>query len=237
MVGWSRTYAPDYGDLTLGDGALDEIKSLCILGADLHSKLTFDTHLRDVVSRAAKSLGVVHWAGSYLIVRVCSRTVLMHMFCPTSSIVPLCGCRLRSLIWILDSVVRSSERLREGELVWLEHRRKVSAVCLLYKIYHRTDHPIHEYLHHCVAARNTQTSAALSLLALIIPRCRSDQFRFYSLLSIFGTCCGRVCLVVADWALLIVLFNCVYRGLNFFFVSFCCSLTCLVSCFWSCSGL
>ena len=41
---------------------------------------------------------------------------------------------------------RSTERLCEGELYCLGHRRKVSSLCLLYKVYHRVDHPMKKYL-------------------------------------------------------------------------------------------
>ena len=34
---------------------------------------------------------------------------------------------------LLDSIVRSAEELCEGELCCLGHRRKVSALCLLYE--------------------------------------------------------------------------------------------------------
>ena len=37
----------------------EEVKSLCILVVTLDSKLTFETHLREVVSRATRSLEVV----------------------------------------------------------------------------------------------------------------------------------------------------------------------------------
>ena len=60
-----------------------------------------------------------------------------------------------SHLGLLDMVVRSAERLCEGGLCCLWHRRKVSALCLLYKIYHRVDHPMSKYLMHFVAARNT----------------------------------------------------------------------------------
>ena len=55
-------------------------------------------------------------------------------------------------------------------------RRKVSFLCLLYKIYHRVDHHMNRYLNHFVVARNTRISVALVELALVIPRCRTDQF-------------------------------------------------------------
>ena len=47
---------------------------------------------------------------------------------------------------------------------------------LLYEIYHRPARHFHEYLHYFVAARNTKASAALDEIALLIPRCRTDQF-------------------------------------------------------------
>ena len=58
------------------------------------------------------------------------------------------------------------------------------------KLYHREDHILHEYLHHSVAARNTRGSAALFKLALVIPRCRTNNTvsRFCLLLFICGTC-------------------------------------------------
>ena len=59
---------------------------------------------------------------------------------------------------LLKSAVRSAEELCESELCCLGHRRKVSALFLLYKIYHKADHSLHEYLYHFVAARNTRGS-------------------------------------------------------------------------------
>ena len=47
-----------------------------------------------------------------------------------------------SHLGLLDSVVRSAERLCEDELCWLGHRKMASVLCLLYEIYHRVDHPM-----------------------------------------------------------------------------------------------
>ena len=69
---------------------------------------------------------------------------------------------------LLDIVVISAERLCEGEYCCLGHRRKVSALSLLYEIYHRVNHPMNEYLRNLVAARNTRASAALGELDLVI---------------------------------------------------------------------
>ena len=50
------------------------------------------------------------------------------------------------------------------------------ALCLLYEIYHRVDHPTNKYLKYLVAVCNARVSAALGELTLVIPCCRTDQF-------------------------------------------------------------
>ena len=100
-----------------------------------------------------------------------------------------------SHLCLLDSAVCSSKRLREGELCCLQNRKKVSVLSLLYKFFHRADYPVHEYLNHFIAARNTRASAALSDLALVIPIRRNNQFSLSFLLAagLCGTCCRRLC--------------------------------------------
>ena len=66
-----------------------------------------------------------------------------------------------SHLGLLDSIVRSAEWLCEGELCCLGNRRKVSVLCLLYKIYHRVGRSMKGCLKHFVASRNTRVSAAL----------------------------------------------------------------------------
>ena len=72
---------------------------------------------------------------------------------------------------LLDIFACSLERLCGSELCCLEHRRKVSALCLLYEIYYRVDHPKNNNLKQFVATRNAQASGALDELALAIPCC------------------------------------------------------------------
>ena len=82
-----------------------------------------------------------------------------------------------SYFGLVNSVARSAARLCEGKLYYLRHRSKISASRLRYKIYHRVDYPMLEYLHHFVAARNSST-ATLGELTLVIPWCRTDKFKF-----------------------------------------------------------
>ena len=82
----------------------------------------------------------------------------------------------KSHLGFLNNIICGAEELCEGDLCCLGHIRKVSVLSLLYKIYHRVDPPMNEYLNHFVAARNTRASAALGDLTFVIPRCRTDQF-------------------------------------------------------------
>ena len=58
------TYYSGYGDLSLGDTEV-EIRSFRIFGVTLNYKLTLETHLREVVSKAARSFGAVCRVGKF----------------------------------------------------------------------------------------------------------------------------------------------------------------------------
>ena len=55
----SRTVVSGYDDLTFGDAEFEDVKRLRILGVTSDSKLTVETPLREVVSKAAMSRGGV----------------------------------------------------------------------------------------------------------------------------------------------------------------------------------
>ena len=196
---WSQTIAPGYDNVNVGGVEFEMIRGLRILGVTLDSKLTFETYLRKVVSKAARSQGIMRRSGKLFgcprVLKSCfnANDLFSLKYC-----IP-CGCLLPSFIWVFWIVLRSAERLCEGELCCLGHRRMVSVLVLLYEIYHGVDHPLHEYLNHFVAARNTRASAALIVLALVIPLGGTDQFSrsfLAAAVCVCGTCCRRACLVV-----------------------------------------
>ena len=100
VVSRSRTNASGYDDLTLGGAELEELKSLRNLEVTFEAKLTSETHLYEVVSKAARSLGIVRWERylfdcPHVLKRWLNRDGLssLEYWAP-------CGCRLRNLIWI-----------------------------------------------------------------------------------------------------------------------------------------
>ena len=139
-----------------------------------------------------------------------------------------------SHLGLLNIVVCSVERLCEGELCCLEHRQKVSAFCLLHKIYHRMVYPMNENLHHFVAARNTRASATLRELALVIIHCRTDllsQSFLPAAAHLWKLLPSGVFSGGALSSFKSTMNMCIARVYAYFFplfLSFCCSIACLV---------
>ena len=141
--------------LGYGGTELEEVKSMRILGVIFYSKWTFEIHLRELVPEAARNQEIVLRVGKLF---DCPR-VLKSCF----------------NAYVLSSFEYCAESLGEGELCCLGHRRKVCGVCLLYKIYHRVDHPMNAYPNNFVVVLSTtRASAALGELVLVIPHCRTD---------------------------------------------------------------
>ena len=87
-----------------------------------------ETCLRDVVSMAARNLGVARRVGSLLIIHLCPRAVSMHIFFSGRSIVilpPVSILLAESHLRLLDSIVRSAKRLCEALLL----RTQKKGVC------------------------------------------------------------------------------------------------------------
>ena len=125
--------------------------------------------MREVVSKTDKSLGVILRAGKlfeypHALKSYFKAYVLFSLEHYTTMLMS----SAESHLGLLGSVVRGAEMLSEAELYCLSHRRNASALCLLYKSYHRVDHPMNEYLHNFVAARIIRALSALGELALVI---------------------------------------------------------------------
>ena len=112
----SQTYAPGYGDLTLGDAELEDVKSLRIFRVTFDSKLTFETHLREVVSKAARSLGVVPRLGKLFdCSRVLNNCFNAYILSNLEYYAPGRMSSAGSNLSFLDRVVRRPERGWDGD--------------------------------------------------------------------------------------------------------------------------
>ena len=167
VVSRFHTIASSYCDLTLGSAELEEVKSLRSLGVTLGSKLTFENHLRKLVSKSARRLGVMRRAGSlFYCPRVTKSCFNAYFLSSLEYCAPVRTSSVESQLGSLDSIVPRAERLCESEICCSGPRRKV--LCLLYKNYHRVDYPINKYLNHFDSTRNTKVSGAVYEFALVI---------------------------------------------------------------------
>ena len=110
VVSRSRTYVRGYGDLTLRGLELEEVKSLHILRVTFGSKLTFESHWGEVVSKAAQSPAIVSRAGKLFdcscVLKSCfNANVLIKLgYCA-----PVWLSSAESHLGLLDSIVRCAE--------------------------------------------------------------------------------------------------------------------------------
>ena len=126
VVSRSRTIAPCYGNLTLDGAELEELTSLHIPGVTLDSKLTFETHLREVVSMAGRCLGLLRPAGKFCDCSRVPKSCFNVYVLPSLEYCASCGCRLIWVCWkVLFAVRKGFVRV---SFVVRAHRRKVSAL-------------------------------------------------------------------------------------------------------------
>ena len=78
---------------------------------------------------------------------------------------------------LLDKVVCTAETLCESDLCCLELRHKVSALCMLYKIYSNEAYPLCSQLTLPVPVHTTYAAVAAHGCVLALPRVKTVQFR------------------------------------------------------------
>ena len=129
VVSLSQTIAAGYGNPTFGGAELEEVKGRCILELTLDSKLTFETHLPEVVSKAARSFGVVRQAEKLFncprVLKSCFNAYVLFSF--------QCGCRRLSLIWVCWIVLFAVRKdcMRMSFVVWGTEGWSVPCVCCI----------------------------------------------------------------------------------------------------------
>ena len=178
IVSRSRTLTPAHSDLVLEGETLDVSNSLVILGVTLDSKMTFEQHVMNVTSSVARSMGIVRRAskvfGTEDVITTCFRSYCLSRleYCSSSW-----WSAAATHLGLLDRIVRRGERLCGRELCNLEHRRRVSSICMLYKIFNNPNHALREVLVPWQQARITRAASFVHGHQLKPVRCRTEQFR------------------------------------------------------------
>ena len=147
IVSRSRTINPPHPDLFIDNVSLTTCSSFKILGVLLDSKFTFEKHIRSVSSSVAQKVGILRKSfkifGDQRILLNCFNSFILPCleYCsPVWSSAADCHLKL------LDKNLRAIKFLIPGLNVDLWHRRKISSLCMLYKIFHNVGHPMHSDL-------------------------------------------------------------------------------------------
>ena len=147
IVSRSRTPDPPHPDLLIDNDPVSTCTSFKLLGVMLDSKFTFEKHIRSVSSSIAQKIGILRKSfkifGEQAILKNCFNAFILPCF---EYCAPVWSSAANSHLNLLDKNLRAIKFLIPDLNVDLWHRRAVSSLCILYKIFHTADHPLHQDL-------------------------------------------------------------------------------------------
>ena len=138
IVSRSRTLFPEHPDLFVNI-VLSTCNSFKILGVLFDREFTFKQHIRSISSSVAQRIGLLRKSrkifGDLSVVRKCFYSFILPCLEYCS---PAWSSAAASHLKLLDKSVRACKFLISDLDVDLWHRRSVSSLCMLYKIFHDT---------------------------------------------------------------------------------------------------
>ena len=144
IVSRSRTFFPPHPQLTVCGVALEVSNSLKLLGVELDDKLTFEKHVRSMVSTIAQKTGHI---------RKCYKTlgndptVLKSFFAFILPCFEYCSpvwsSAAESHLKLLDRALNNIRFFLPELSVDLEKRRNLACLSMIHKVLHNSEHPLH----------------------------------------------------------------------------------------------
>ena len=178
IVSRSRTINPSHPDLYINNVILDTCSSFKILGIMFDSKFTFEQHIRSISSSVAQKIGLLRKSfkifGEPSVLKKCFNSFILPCleYCA-----PAWSSAAASHLKLLDRNVRACKFLIPDLNIDLWHRRSVSTLCMLYKIYHNSDHPLNRELPNLFRpARVTRSALDSNGIAFTIRRYNTEQY-------------------------------------------------------------
>ena len=147
FVSRSRTLIPPHPNLVIDNVPLTTSDSFKILGVNFDSKLTFEQHIRSVSSSVTQKIGILRKSfknfGDEIIMMNCFNSFILPCLEYCS---PVWLSAADSHLKLLDRNLRAIKFLIPNLGTDLWHRRSISSLCMLFKIYHNPKHPLHSDL-------------------------------------------------------------------------------------------
>ena len=137
VVSRSRTVNHPHGDFVLSRVSNCSSPNLNILFVKYDSRLTFEDHVRGIVSRICQRLGI-SWIGIWLVKRLCGLDTSVLIRCYYAFVFPILeycspvwGSAAECHLQLLERQVYSVARFALIRLSCRCHRRHVAALCML----------------------------------------------------------------------------------------------------------
>ena len=185
IISRSRTPLPLHGNLILQGDTVSNCNDLSILGVKLDKTLSFESHVRDLVSTASQRLGLLRKSFKVFEDNSVSASCLRAFVLPLLEYcAPVWSSAAATHLSLVDRVFKSANALCGGSVHCnLSHRRDVSKLCMFFKILSNTHHP----LVNCVIEDNslkiknpsriTRQSLNIHPLSFVERPFRTEQFR------------------------------------------------------------
>ena len=174
----SRTIHPQHPDLYIDNEPLTTNNSFKILGVTFDRKLTFEAHLRSMSKLISQKLGLLRKSvkifGDQSVLLKCFNSFILPSFEYCS---PVWSSAAESHLKLLDKNLNGCKFLIPDLDTNLGHRRSVSSLCMLFKIYSNPEHPLHSELPNLfVPLRLTRAAAGSHNHSFVRVRCNTVQF-------------------------------------------------------------
>ena len=178
VVGRSRTRDPPHPSLCINGVSLDTYDSFKILGVTFDKKFTFELHLRSISSSVAQKIGLLRKSlkifGDQAILIKCFNSFILPCLEYCS---PVWSSAADVHLKLLDKNLRACKFLIPDLKVDLWHRRSISSLCMLFKIFQNPGHPLHSELPNMARpVRVTRGALNLNSRSFSVVRCSTTQY-------------------------------------------------------------
>ena len=178
IVSRSRTVNPLHPELLIDNVPLTTDDSFKILGVNFDSKFTFEQHLRAMSKSVSQKLGLLRKSlkifGDQSILMKCFNSFILPCFEYCS---PVWSSAADSHLKLLDRNLNGCKFLIPNLRTDLWHRRSVSSLCMLHKIYHNPEHPLNSELPNLFQpVRITRAAVASHSHSFVRVRCNTVQY-------------------------------------------------------------
>ena len=178
IVSRSRTVFPPHPDLLVGSTSLNSCEFFKILGVTFDSKFTFERHIRSISSSVAQKIGLLRKSfrifGDHDVLLRCFNSFILPCLEYCS---PVWSSAADSDLKLLDKNLRACKFLIPNLTISLQHRRFISSLCMLNKIFHNPSHPLHSELPNLFHPRRvTRGSLSINSLSFSPMRFHTSQY-------------------------------------------------------------